>query len=769
MTTSLGYPRIGAGRELKWLLENYWAERTSAAELGERARALVADNLRVQRDCGLDCLPVGDFSLYDHVLDLSVALGVVPKRFRLASASALERYFLMARGRAPGVATELAPLEMTKWFDTNYHYLVPEIGPETSFEYVPSALAEHFTQGLELGHPVRPVLIGPVTFLRLAKGEKREPLGFSHLQALLPAYEALLQHLVELGADWVQLDEPCLSLDLDEATRSAYREAYRRLGRSSAKLLVTTYFAGLGDNASLALELPVHGLHIDGLAAPEDITRIAQGIGRDRVLSLGLVDGRNVWRSDLERALELGERALSLIGSERLWIAPTCSLLHVPVELENEPALDAELAGWLAFARQKLLEIGLIRRGLEGSRAAIREELELSRRNRRARLESPRTRNTSVRAALAAVKASDECRATPARERLRRQREVLKLPLLPTTTIGSFPQTPELRQLRAQHRAGRLDEAGYQRALESAVDTTLQTQEELGLDVLVHGEAERTDMVEYFGAALSGMAVTESGWVQSYGSRCVKPPIIFGDVRREGPITVAVTSYAQRRTQKPVKGMLTGPVTLLKWSFVRDDEPLAHTARTLALALRAELAALESAGISVIQVDEPAFREALPLRQAERAAYLAWAVAAFRLATSGVRDTTQIHTHMCYSEFGDVMAALRALDADVISIESARSAMDLLNSFSGEGYVNDIGLGVYDIHSPRVPSVSEMLTHLRHALRVLEPAQVWVNPDCGLKTRAWDEVIPALRNMVQAAVLARAELAALEAKKAGES
>ncbi|MFZ5897095.1 MAG: 5-methyltetrahydropteroyltriglutamate--homocysteine S-methyltransferase [Myxococcota bacterium] len=758
-TTTLGYPRIGAERDLKWVLENYWAGRSSLMELEQGSTTLFVKNLEAQRELGLDCVPVGDFSLYDHVLDAAFALNAVPSRFAHVEIShPLERYFLMARGKVPGVAAELSPLEMTKWFDTNYHYLVPEIEAATRFAYTPGLLAQQFRRARELGFQARPVVLGPVSFFALAKNSARGTLGFQRLDELIDAYRALLSDLVALGADWVQLDEPCLVLDLDDATRAAYRRAYAALAKLPLKILVATYFGRLGDNLPLALELPVSGLHVDGLADLNGAESLARGIGSERVLSLGIVDGRNIWRADLEHALALGERVLTHIDQSQLWLAPTCSLLHVPVDLQPETELDAELFSYIAFARQKLQEIAVLRRGLESGRKRIASELAESHRIREARRSSTHTRNAQVRQRLAEMGAQHETRPTPGVTRRKLQRQALGLPQLPTTSIGSFPQTNELRRARAAQRSGALDGAGYRRELERAIDEVIRAQEKLGLDVLVHGEPERNDMVEFFGERLLGMAVTRHGWVQSYGSRCVKPPIIYGDVRRAGPLTLDFATYAQSKSQRPVKGMLTGPVTMMKWSFVRDDEPLEHTARTLALALRDEVADLEAAGIRVIQVDEPAFREALPLRKADRGGYLTWAVRAFRLATSGVRDTTQIHTHMCYSEFGDVMPAIRALDADVISIECARSAMDLLHSFKGGAYQNDVGLGVYDIHSPRVPSVAEIASLLRAALTVLEPEQVWVNPDCGLKTRGWAEITPALENMVQAARSLRAEL-----------
>jgi 5-methyltetrahydropteroyltriglutamate--homocysteine methyltransferase len=757
-TTLLGYPRIGRRRELKWALEAYFSGQGSLSQLEWQAGRIVRENLEAALESGCDIVPAGDFSFYDHVLDAAVEIGLVPERFaRIAVNHALERYFLMARGRAPSVSAEVRPLEMTKWFDTNYHYLVPELEAGARIEYRERRLARAFSVARELAPKVRPALVGPVSLLLSSK----HPSGagpFARLSEVVEAYATLLAHLSELGADFVQLDEPCLMLDLDASAEAAFRTAYARLARCPARVFLATFFGGLGERTRLVSELPVHAVHVDAVSAPEDALELAARLGTDKVLSLGVIDGRNVWRADLEHALSLAERARELVGDHRLWLAPSSSLMHVPVDLSSERTLDPTLRGRLAFARQKLDELELVRRGLERGRAAIAGELEASRRAREAWLASPRRRDPEVRARLAAMPTQAYGRRSTSAERRSIQRRELALPLLPTTTIGSFPQTAELRKARAAYRAGSLDANAYRTELEKLVRETIAVQERIGLDVLVHGEPERTDMVEYFGERLDGMLVTENGWVQSYGSRCVKPPIVYGDVRRREPLTVEWAAYARSLTDKPVKGMLTGPVTLLKWSFVRDDEPLSHTASTLALALRDEIADLEAAGVAVIQVDEPAFREALPLRSRDRAAYLRWAVDAFRLATAGAADRTQIHTHMCYCEFSDVIDAIRELDADVISIESARSAMDLLAAFRDHEYPNDVGLGIYDIHSPRVPERGEMSALLTSALEVLDPKQVWVNPDCGLKTRSWEEIVPALTRMVEAARLARATL-----------
>jgi 5-methyltetrahydropteroyltriglutamate--homocysteine methyltransferase len=757
----LGYPRIGSRRELKWALERYWAGQSSEADLQRQAAQIRRENWQAQQRAGASWVAVGDFSLYDHVLDLALQLGIVPQRFGGAQAARdLHTYFLMARGKAGQGAerAEARPLEMTKWFDTNYHYLVPELEQGAELGYRRGTLAEQSAEALALGFVPRPVLVGPVTLLLLAKDEQRRTAPLARLADVLPAYVALLADLQALGVESVQIDEPCLCTDLPPAAASAFRTAYAELAECGTRLELATYFGPLRENLEIALELPVHSLHLDAVVAPEEARVAARRLRPEQRLSLGLIDGRNVWRADLEARLELAESVLADLGPARLTVASTCSLLHVPVDVQAERELDAEILPWLSFARQKLGELSVLARALEVGRGAVSEALAGSRAIVEARRASARLHDPAVRARLQALRPGDFRRSLPAAERRGRQRLALRLPPLPTTTIGSFPQTRELRELRARRKSGDVSGADYEQQLRGIVDATLLRQEELGLDVLVHGEAERTDMVEYFGELLDGMLVTVEGWVQSYGSRCVKPPILFGDVSRRLPMTVRWASYAQSRSSRPVKGMLTGPVTMLKWSFVRDDEPLAHSCQTLALALRDEVLDLESAGIAVIQVDEPAFREALPLRQRDQPDYLDWSVQSFLLTTAGVLPETQIHTHMCYSEFAELVEAIRALDADVISLEAARSAMDVAEAFARSGYDTELGLGIWDIHSPRVPAAGEMLELLGRALSVLDADRVWVNPDCGLKTRTWEEVVPALDNMVQAARVARGRL-----------
>ena len=759
----LGYPRMGSRRELKWALEGYWSGQRSEQDLLRQAAQIRRENWLAQQRSGASWVAVGDFSLYDHVLDLALQLGIVPERFGgVAAARDLATYFLMARGKArgrEGQPSEARPLEMTKWFDTNYHYLVPELEHGVAFQYQRGTLVEQVLEAKALGFVPRPVLVGPVTLLLLAKDDQRKPAPLERLLDVLPAYAALLADLKAQGVHSVQLDEPCLSTDLPAGAATAFRVAYAELSKSGLSLELVSYFGPLRENLEIALELPVHSLHLDALGAPDEARVAARRLGPGQALSLGIVDGRNVWRADLEARLELAEGLLAELGPERLMVASTCSLLHVPVDVQSERGLDPEIGPWLSFASQKLGELAVVARGLGAGRAAVADALAASQAIVQARRDSVRLHNPAVRARLQNLGQGDFQRSLPAAARRERQRARLRLPPLPTTTIGSFPQTRELRELRARHKASEISGADYEQQLRGIVDATLLRQEELGLDVLVHGEAERNDMVEYFGELLEGMLVTAEGWVQSYGSRCVKPPILFGDVERKQPMTVRWASYAQSRSNRPVKGMLTGPVTMLKWSFVRDDETVEHSCRTLALALRDEVIDLEAAGIAVIQVDEPAFREALPLRKRDQAHYLDWSVKSFLLATTGVRAETQIHTHMCYSEFAELVEAIRALDADVISLEAARSAMDVAEAFARSGYDTELGLGIWDIHSPRVPASGEMLDLLGRALSVLDADRVWVNPDCGLKTRTWDEVMPALGNMVQAARIARERLA----------
>jgi 5-methyltetrahydropteroyltriglutamate--homocysteine methyltransferase len=754
-STVHGYPRIGGRRELKVATEAYWAGRTTAEELEATGRELRRDAWTFLRDAGIDEIPSNHFSFYDQMLDTIAMVGAVPERFGqpvgASDAVDLGTYFALARGRA-----DAAPLEMTKWFDTNYHYLVPELGPDTGFGLRPRKPLAELAEAAELGITTRPVLVGPVTFLLLGKAAAGAPAGFDRLSLLddlLEVYAELLDALAAAGAGWVQLDEPAFVQDRTPAELDALARAYDRLGRlpRRPRLLVSSYFDHLGDALGVLASSPVDGLGLDFTRGGERNLRLlakAGGLPGKRLVA-GVVDGRNVWVNDLEQSLALLTTLRGL--ADEVVVAPSCSLQHVPLDVEAEPDLDPALRPWLAFARQKVAEVVTLARGLNDGTAAVSDALAERRRVLDERRASRLATNPAVRQRLASTDQHHARRASPYGVRAKAQQARLGLPLLPTTTIGSFPQTPDLRKVRAAARRGEIDQAAYTERMEAEIAEVIRLQEELGLDVLVHGEPERNDMVQYFGEQLDGYAVTEYGWVQSYGTRYVRPPIIFGDVRRPRPMTVAWSRYAQSRTTRPVKGMLTGPVTMVKWSFPRDDQPLAETTRQVALALRDEVADLEAAGVGIIQVDEPAIREGMPLRREHRAAYLEWAVEAFRLATGVVRDETQIHTHMCYSEFGDILPAIGALDADVTSVEAARSGMSLVADLQGAGYEQEIGLGVYDIHSPQVPPVAAMEALLRQALTVLEPTQLWANPDCGLKTRGYDEVKAALRNLVAAA------------------
>jgi 5-methyltetrahydropteroyltriglutamate--homocysteine methyltransferase len=733
--TVLGYPRIGGHRELKKVTEAFWAGRTSADELADAAAALRRGTWETLRDAGLLLIPSNTFSLYDHVLDTAVLFGAVPERFAgLSGPSGLGRYFAMARG-----ADGIQPLELTKWFDTNYHYLVPELGPGTTLRLAGDKPLREYSEARSLGIETRPVLLGPLSFLLLSK--PTEP-GFSPLDLLDPlidAYAQLLGDLDAAGAEWVQLDEPVLASDRTEPELEALRHAYRRLGTLTRRpaLMAATYFGEIGDALPVLAASPVEAVGLDFVAGPGSREALARtgGLG-GKILVAGVVDGRNVWRTDLPAALST---CASLLGlADQLIVAASCSLLHVPLDLRAETSLPPELAGRLAFARQKIDEVVTLSRALSDGRDAIGAEL--------ASAPAPQV-NTRVRARLDAL-GSGAARGAYA---VRRVAQADGLPLLPTTTIGSFPQTEAIRKARADHKAGRITTDAYTAAMRAEIDRVIALQEDIGLDVLVHGEPERNDMVQYFAEQLDGFAATENGWVQSYGTRYVRPPILHGDVHRPEPITLGWATYAQSRTRRPVKGMLTGPVTMLAWSFVRADQPLGDTARQVALALRDEIRDLEAAGICIIQVDEPALRELLPLRRADRKAYLDWAVDAFRLATSGVSDSTQIHTHMCYSEFGEIIGAIGDLDADVTSVEAARSRMEFLGDLRAAGFERGIGPGVWDIHSPRVPTVAEMTDALSRALKVVEADRLWVNPDCGLKTRGYAETEPALRNLVAAA------------------
>ncbi|MWV13971.1 5-methyltetrahydropteroyltriglutamate--homocysteine S-methyltransferase [Pseudomonas sp. R-28-1W-6] len=767
---TLGFPRIGRDRELKKALEAYWQGALDEAGLRAVGRQLRAAHWQLQKDAGIELLPVGDFAWYDQVLGHSLAFGVIPARFRPHGGQpGLDTLFAMARGTGAGHAgpgccggahgQPLLALELTKWFDSNYHYLVPEFTADQQFALSWEQLFEEVEEGHALGHKLKPVLIGPLTYLWLGKAKGSEFERLDLLERLLPVYGEILQRLAAQGVEWVQIDEPILALDLPQDWKNAFERAYNILQREPGKKLIATYFAGLEDNLGLAAGLPVDGLHIDLVRAPEQFPAILDRLPAYKVLSLGVVDGRNVWRTDLARALEVLQQAHERLG-ERLWLAPSCSLLHSPVDLGREQQLDAELKSWLAFAVQKCEEVAVLAAALNQPQAAhVQAALAASRALQASRAQSSRIHKPAVQARLAAVTAADSRRQAPFAQRIERQRARLQLPALPTTTIGSFPQTAAIRQARQSFKAGKLSAAEYSKAMRGEIRHAVSVQEQLGLDVLVHGEAERNDMVEYFAEQLDGYLLTRFGWVQSYGSRCVKPAIIYGDLSRPQAMTVAWSRYAQSLTGKLMKGMLTGPVTMLLWSFARDDISREQQARQLALALRDEVVELEAAGIRIIQIDEAAFREGLPLRRAQWQGYLAWASEAFRLAASGVRDETQIHTHMCYSEFNEVIESIAAMDADVITIETSRSDMQLLEAFERFEYPNEIGPGVYDIHSPRVPDSAEMVALLRKAAARIPVERLWVNPDCGLKTRAWAETEAALVNMVAAARQLRGELA----------
>ncbi|MGX9120935.1 5-methyltetrahydropteroyltriglutamate--homocysteine S-methyltransferase [Mesorhizobium sp. BHbsci] len=759
---TLGVPRIGRRRELKHALEAYWSRKSSATDLLETARALRVANWIEQRDRGVTKIPSNDFSLYDHVLDTATMVGAVPPRYGWSEGEiSLDTYFAMARGSQGEAAGRghtnhdhaVTALEMTKWFDTNYHYMVPELADDQAFALSSSKPLDHFLDARALGIHTRPVVLGPVTFLKLAKSSTRDFNPVALLPRLLPVYELLLRRLKLAGADWVQIDEPALVLDLIPNEQDAFNFAYDRLSRAAPelKIMLATYFGGLEGNLETALSLPVAGLHLDLARAPEQLEAVGRLAPKDLVLSLGLIDGRNVWRANLRPILDRIKPVVAGWPLERVEIAPSCSLLHVPMDLELETTLDRDLKSWLAFAAQKMDELTTIARALSEGREAVAAELESSTQVAAARLTSPKIHDPLVEGRLALIDEVMTRRKSGFSERSRLQDDRLSLPDFPTTTIGSFPQTPEIRNARAAHAKGELSYVDYEAFLRKEIEAAIRWQEEIGLDVLVHGEFERNDMVQYFGEQLSGFVFTRHAWVQSYGSRYVRPPIIFGDVSRPNPMTVRWWRYAQSLTDKSVKGMLTGPVTILNWSFVRDDLARSVVCRQIALALRAEVSDLESAGAKVIQIDEAALREGLPLRKSEWKHYLEWAIECFRLASTGVCDVTQIHTHMCYSEFNDIIDAIAAMDADVISIETSRSQMELLDAFRSFKYPNEIGPGIYDIHSPRVPGVDEMTNLLSQARQRLCDSQIWVNPDCGLKTRRWEEVRPALVNMVKAA------------------
>ncbi|MCK0165061.1 5-methyltetrahydropteroyltriglutamate--homocysteine S-methyltransferase [Marinobacter sp. S6332] len=754
-THNLGYPRIGARRELKFALEALWHGNSSEQTLQETAAGLREQNWQEQESLSL--APVGDFSLYDQVLDISATLGNLPERASAQNGSDLDAYFRVARGRSPNdsACCSVHAGEMTKWFDTNYHYIVPEFDAGTSFSLNADRILEQLAEARAQGINAKPVIIGPVTYLWLGKA-KDDSDRLNLLNKLLPVYTELLTKLAEAGAEWVQIDEPALVTELDADWRHAFILAYHELKTAPVKLLLTTYFGELRENLQLACELPVAGIHLDAISAQGEVARLADWLPAHKVLSLGVINGRNIWKTDLSATLDLLEPLKEKLG-ERLWLAPSCSLLHVPVDLESETTLDSEVRNWLAFARQKLQELNTLAKALDDGRESVAQELNANQKAIASRRQSSRVHNPAVSKALAAITPEHGQRKSPFRARTKLQQERFQLPAYPTTTIGSFPQTPEIREVRKEFRQGNLSQQNYTARIREEIVYCVEQQEALGLDVLVHGEAERNDMVEYFGEQLEGYVFSRFGWVQSYGSRCVKPPILFGDISRPKAMTVDWTTYAQSLTSKPMKGMLTGPVTILNWSFVRDDQPRKDTCLQLALAVREEVQDLEKAGVGIIQIDEAALREGLPLRQSDWNSYLEWAIESFRISANGVQDNTQIHTHMCYSEFNDIIDAIARMDADVITIETSRSAMELLDAFKGFEYPNDIGPGVYDIHSPNIPQVEQVTDLMKKAAERIPAERLWVNPDCGLKTRRWEEVIPALKAMVAAAQQLRAQ------------
>jgi 5-methyltetrahydropteroyltriglutamate--homocysteine methyltransferase len=758
-THNLGFPRIGAKRELKFALEAYWKGQSSLEVLKQAGKQLRQENWALQSS--LDLAPIGDFAFYDQVLDMSFTLGNLPARVQDFHGDPLDNYFRVARGRSAESAEEhahccggVAAGEMTKWFDTNYHYIVPEFTAQTTFKLDASRLREQLAEANAQNVKAKPIIIGPVTYLAIGK-TKDDSDRLALLPQLLQVYTELLETLAAQGVEWVQVDEPVLVTELTAEWQHAFNLAYHQLKSCRVKLLVATYFGQLADNQYLAANLPVAGLHVDAINARQEVVSLIGLLPAHKVLSVGVINGRNIWKTHLNATLDWLAPIAERLG-DRLWLAPSCSLLHVPVDLESEQSLDGEIRSWLAFAKQKLEELRILAIALNQGREAVSQSLADNQAAIDARRQSPRVHDPAVKAALQTLTPQLGQRQNTYEQRAAKQAALLELPRFPTTTIGSFPQTAGIRQARSQFKAGTLDQVSYNAAMKAEILHSVREQESLGLDVLVHGEAERNDMVEYFGEQLDGYAFSQFGWVQSYGSRCVKPPILFGDISRPQAMTVEWIKYAQSLTSKPMKGMLTGPVTILNWSFVRDDQPRSVSCYQLALAIREEVLDLEKAGIHVIQIDEAALREGLPLRKSQWKEYLQWAVESFRITANGVADETQTHTHMCYSEFNDIIAAIADMDADVITIETSRSDMELLDAFDDFNYPNQIGPGVYDIHSPNIPSEAHIVQLMQKAAERIPAERLWVNPDCGLKTRQWAEVLPALTNMVAAAKTLRA-------------
>jgi len=770
ISSNLGFSRIGRQRELKKALESFWAGKTSEQELLNTGRTIRLENWTLQKEIGIQHIPCNDFSFYDHVLDTTFLVGAIPPRFQNESdQNNLETYFAMARGAESGTYRGIPALEMTKWFNTNYHYLVPEITPETKFKINNEKLMGEFKEALTLNIVTRPVLLGPVSLLLLSKSPS---IGFSPLEKideLVPVYLQILENLITVGVEWVQLDEPCLVQDLEEETREIFVQVYTKIGRTllRPKILLANYFNSLGKNLELTLSMPIEAIHLDLISGANQLESALKIISKNKILSLGLVDGRNVWKCDLQKAIEKIEKVIDELSSGHVMIAPSCSLLHVPQDLDQEKRMNLDVKNWLAFGKQKLEEVVLLTSMVNQHIEKV-YYLERSRSNIQNRQSSSLVHRPLVKVKIAQINPEMKIRESVFFIRRKKQQNKFQLPLLPTTTIGSFPQTKSIRIARKRFNNGEFTELDYQEFIKDEIIHTINFQDEIGLDVLVHGEFERNDMVQYFAEQMEGFAFTENGWVQSFGSRYVRPPIIYGDVSRPKAMTVEWVKFAQAHSKKPVKGMLTGPITILNWSYVRDDQPRSETCRQIALAIREEVNDLEAAGIGIIQIDEPALREGLPLLRQDWKDYLDWAVECFKLCTGGVQDETQIHTHMCYSEFNDIIQSIAELDADVISIEAARSHMELLNAFSNFHYPNDIGPGVYDIHSPHIPNQEEIYNLLKEALQVLPADQLWVNPDCGLKTRRWEEIEPALKSMVAATRQLRMEIADKRIKKVKE-
>jgi len=768
-THNLGYPRIGSNRELKKASEQYWAGKITLAELLSKGRNIADQNWKLQQEAGIDLIPSNDFSYYDQILDMSLTVGAIPKRYNQVvlqkTNNELDLYFAMARGYQKD-GLDITAMEMTKWLDTNYHYIVPEFYKNQEFSLFSGKIVNEFVRAKQLGIKTKPVIIGPVSYLLLGKEKEAGFDKIDLIKKLLPVYLQILTELKDQGAEWIQFDEPFLALDINDKAKAAYQYVYAEISKQfpQLKVLVATYFEGLKDNLSLATNLPVQALHIDLVRCPEQLDEVLNAIPATLTLSLGVVDGRNIWKNDFEQSLAIIKKAVAQLGSQRVLIAPSCSLLHSPCDLDletNEKTLTPEIKQWLAFAKQKIDEVVTLKAlAEENPNLEVLAKLTENKNAVESRRTSALIHNAAVKQRVSAITDKDALRENAFANRKKTQQDILKLPLFPTTTIGSFPQTTEVRNWRAQFKKGEITPAEYDALLKKETEEAIRWQEEIGIDVLVHGEFERNDMVEYFGEQLNGFTFTKNGWVQSYGSRCVKPPIIYGDVDRPKAMTVYWTAFAQSLTPILVKGMLTGPVTILQWSFVRNDQPRSVTCNQIALAIRDEVVDLENAGIKVIQIDEPAIREGLPLRQTDWQAYLKWAVTAFKISASGVKDETQIHTHMCYSEFNDIIEHIADMDADVITIECSRSQMELLDAFADFKYPNEIGPGVYDIHSPRVPSRTEMVQLLEKAKAVVPADQLWVNPDCGLKTRHWEETKKALIEMVAAAQEMREEVLA---------